>query len=273
MALHFDKEWRAAEVNAEVMDDMMLLNEIAWEQKMRFIRATAEHKWGAGLTCYVAGPMRGIPEWNFPAFRVAAVMLRGWGFEVFSPAERDIEKGWDSEYPNARPLWEYMTDDLPMVAKSSVVFFLNGWRESQGATLEYLVARSLGIPCYEYDTLDLAVPLEEEDEAPVVEGRHPNSARFHEILESLGALHDQKQADYGRGDDPFANVRGSQDWGVDPWVGAMVRANDKIRRLQSFIANGTLKNESVDDSLRDLAVYAIIALVLFEQQQAEGRSW
>jgi len=96
--------------------------------------------------------------------------------------------------------------------------------------------------------------------------RHPNSARFHELLEQMGDLHDRKQADYGKGDDPFANVRGSEDFGVDPWIGAMVRLNDKIRRLQSLIANGALKNESAYDSFRDIAVYAIIALVLFEEQ-------
>lgn len=39
--------------------------------------------------------------------------------------------------------------------------------------------------------------------------RHPNSARFHEILEELGALHDKKQMDYGRADDPFANINAS----------------------------------------------------------------
>lgn len=97
--------------------------------------------------------------------------------------------------------------------------------------------------------------------------RHPNSARFHEILKELGDLHDKKQADYGRGDDPFANVRASSDWGVSGWVGAMIRGSDKLRRLQSLIANGKLANESAEDSLRDLAVYSIIALVLFEQEQ------
>lgn len=96
--------------------------------------------------------------------------------------------------------------------------------------------------------------------------RHPNSARFHELLAELGELHDRKQADYGRDDDPFANVRASEDWGVPAWVGAMVRATDKVRRLQALTQNGKLDNESADDSLRDLAVYAVIALVLFEQK-------
>ena len=99
---------------------------------------------------------------------------------------------------------------------------------------------------------------------PKVE-RHPASARFHAILSELGSLHDSKQADYGTTSDPFANVRGSSEWGIEPWVGAMVRATDKVRRLQSFLKHGKLRNESVDDSLRDLAVYAIIALVLFEE--------
>jgi hypothetical protein len=100
--------------------------------------------------------------------------------------------------------------------------------------------------------------------------RHPNSARFHEILAELGALHDRKQQDYGRGDDPFYNIRASQNWGVKPWVGAMVRLSDKIQRLQSLIANGKLANESAEDSLRDIPVYGIIALVLFEQEEKRG---
>lgn len=91
------------------------------------------------------------------------------------------------------------------------------------------------------------------------------SQRFHEILSELATLHDVKQADYGREDDPFANVRASEDFGIEGWVGALVRANDKMRRLQTFSKRGSLVNESVEDSLRDLAVYAVIALVLFEQ--------
>lgn len=95
--------------------------------------------------------------------------------------------------------------------------------------------------------------------------RHPASARFHEILSELGDLHDRKQADYGRGNDPFSNVRSSEEWGVLGWVGALVRGTDKLRRLQSLLRKGKLENESAEDSLRDLAVYSIIALVLFEE--------
>lgn len=97
--------------------------------------------------------------------------------------------------------------------------------------------------------------------------RHPLSARFHVILEELGRLHDQKQADYGQPSDPFANIRSSLVWGVQPWVGAMVRLTDKVKRLQRAALGGILVNESVIDSFNDIAVYAVIARCLYEQSQ------
>lgn len=101
--------------------------------------------------------------------------------------------------------------------------------------------------------------------------RHPGSDKFHRILSELGELHDRKQADYGVVGDPFRNVRNSEDFGIPPWVGAIVRANDKMRRLQTAaqqVVAGkdvSLKNESIIDSFRDLAVYAVIAEVLYEE--------
>lgn len=96
--------------------------------------------------------------------------------------------------------------------------------------------------------------------------RHPLSERFHELLAEVGELHDLKQADYGLDDDPFANVRASAEWGLPAWIGAMVRGTDKVRRLQTFARKGELKNESVIDAFMDLAVYAIIARILYEEE-------
>ena len=103
-------------------------------------------------------------------------------------------------------------------------------------------------------------------EKPVTSvARHKNSARFHALLAEAGRMHDRKQADYGRDDDPFANVRASEEWGMPGWVGAMLRASDKMRRLQSLAQNGRLSNESATDSFMDIAVYALIAHVLYEE--------
>ena len=75
-----------------------------------------------------------------------------------------------------------------------------------------------------------------------------------------------KSQGYGTNDDPLANVRGSTEWGVPGWQGAMIRAQDKIRRLQAYAVRGELPYESVEDAFKDLASYAIIGLVLFEQE-------
>lgn len=95
--------------------------------------------------------------------------------------------------------------------------------------------------------------------------------RFHKLLREIGELHDKKQEDYGRGSDPFANVRQSSEWGLAPWIGAMVRAGDKFKRLQKAARGGTMANESVEDSMMDLAVYSLIALVLYREEN-EGDS-
>ena len=91
--------------------------------------------------------------------------------------------------------------------------------------------------------------------------------RFHAILEEIGKLHDKKSQDYGTGADPYANVRASAEFGIPPWVGAVLRANDKTTRIKSFLKKGSLANESLEDSLMDNAVYYIIALILYREQK------
>lgn len=86
------------------------------------------------------------------------------------------------------------------------------------------------------------------------------------LLDEMRDLHVRKAADYGRGADPLANCRASAEFGIPAWVGVMVRANDKVHRIKSFIQNGSLKNESIEDSLMDLAAYALIALTLYREE-------
>ena len=101
-----------------------------------------------------------------------------------------------------------------------------------------------------------------------MEKRHPSSQRFHDILAELGDLHDKKQRDYGTDADPFNNVRaGARAWGIKPWIAAMLRATDKLHRLQKFADARELANESVIDAFDDLAVYAVIARVMYEEEE------
>lgn len=88
---------------------------------------------------------------------------------------------------------------------------------------------------------------------------------FEGVIDEVLAMHRKKGADYGTAEDFFANVSASKEWGIDPWVGAMMRANDKIVRLQAYAKGSTLQNEGVEDSLLDIATYSVIALCLFRR--------
>jgi hypothetical protein len=89
---------------------------------------------------------------------------------------------------------------------------------------------------------------------------------FEKVIEEVLEMHRRKGADYGTDDDFFANVSASAQWGIEPWVGAMMRANDKVVRLQSAAKGSSLKNEGIEDSLLDIATYAVIALCLLRRE-------
>lgn len=102
-------------------------------------------------------------------------------------------------------------------------------------------------------------------------GGHPG---FRQVLSEMLSMHVKKGADYGTGEDIFANIRASEEFGIPGWKGAVLRANDKMSRLKSFFVNGKLENESVTDSLLDLANYAVIALALYREENNQTEdSW
>lgn len=91
-------------------------------------------------TIYIAGPMSGLPDFNYPAFRAAQAKLEK-GYEVLCPV--DSEKLNDTGAPQT---WEwYMRHALGMVMRAEAVCLLPGWMESRGAKLEVQVAEALGL--------------------------------------------------------------------------------------------------------------------------------
>ncbi len=84
---------------------------------------------------YLAGPMTGIPEYNFPAFNAKAKELRAKGYQVVNPAEHGVHD-WAT--------WEdYLRYDLAQVATCGAIYFLSGWESSRGACFEAVIARTL----------------------------------------------------------------------------------------------------------------------------------
>ena len=111
---------------------------------------------------------------------------------------------------------------------------------------------------------------ESNDEPDPLHEMHPSSAAFRQALDEVWQMHRSKSHDYGSEDDPLANIRnGAEFVGIEPWRAAMVRLSDKVTRLATFNRTGELHYEAVEDSLLDLASYALLVLVLRRQDAAD----
>lgn len=109
------------------------------------------------MKIYLAGPMRGRPSFNFPAFFEAAKELRSLGHEVFNPAERDVnlhgEKLMDNptgEVSKIAPelnfsLRQAMAADSEYIClEADAIALLPGWEKSKGAFAEHALSVALG---------------------------------------------------------------------------------------------------------------------------------
>jgi Domain of unknown function (DUF4406) len=114
---------------------------------------------------YLAGPMSGLPQFNFPAFFDAAIKLRAQGFEVVSPAEIDNEEdkgaalsSTDGDNRNLATMnnktWgDFLARDVKLLADTGIqgIVFLPNWMKSKGAKLEAFVGLLQGFSFWEYD--------------------------------------------------------------------------------------------------------------------------
>lgn len=123
----------------------------------------------SGESIYVAGPMRGLPEHNYPAFNSAAAMLRAAGAHVVNPVE--VNHGADDD--GTQPPEFYVRRDLTAMlgvrapgalgfgsAGCNAIALLPGWERSVGARCEATVALTLGFRFYDATTGEQIAPPE-----------------------------------------------------------------------------------------------------------------
>ena len=140
-------------------------------------------------TLYVAGPMTGYPDFNYPAFNDAAASLRARGFNVLNPVDAEQH----NPTPGTPQAWDwYMRHALRMVLESSGVALLDGWRDSRGAVLEVTVAKALRLDVRPLDAWLTSTP----QAAPLT----PIEAKVQQALERLEreAQHSWRRDRYGQ---------------------------------------------------------------------------
>ncbi len=191
------------------------------------------------MKLYIAGPMTGHPEWNFPAFRGAAQELRRRDFEVLSPAEMDEQDfGFDGtgEPPQDMSLHDILARDLAALDGCDGIVLLEGWEHSKGTAVELAYARAKGMPVYLYR-----------------DGDAVSETNASALVEAERLVHGDRHNDYGHPVDDF--TRTGRMWGailgwsapVPPHTVALCMAAVKISREC---------NRHKRDNLVDLAGYA-----------------
>jgi hypothetical protein len=113
---------------------------------------------------YLAGPMSGYPQFNFPAFYAAAAALRSQGFDVVSPAELDDKedsgaalKSKDGDVNDrtiVKKTWgDFLARDVKLLADEGIqgIVFLPNWQASKGAKLEAYVGLIQKFEFWTYD--------------------------------------------------------------------------------------------------------------------------
>lgn len=112
---------------------------------------------------YIAGPMRGYPDLNFPAFHDAADRFRRAGWTVRNP----VEIGRETFGPSSDAVSPagFLRADLRAILDCDAMALLPGWERSTGAKAEASVAVTLGFSFYD------AVTMEEIDAPTLIEIR------------------------------------------------------------------------------------------------------
>ena len=99
------------------------------------------------LRVYIAGPMRGLPDFNIKAFNKAEKKLTKLSiYEPYNPARNDKSLGLKAkELVSKKGLRKVMKRDLLELCSCECIYMLRGWEKSEGAIIEHRLATMLGL--------------------------------------------------------------------------------------------------------------------------------
>lgn len=200
-------------------------------------------------TVYIAGPMRRIKRFNFPAFDAARDTLEVLGFAVISPADLDRANGFDeTAFPDdydwvdlgsiGFSLHSAIDRDVAALKKCNAIYMLNGWETSKGATAEKALAEWMGLcVMYQSDT---------------------GSLNPEDILEeALRITRGDRNASYGPPDQDFRRTAAMWSANFEQLLReGIVFEPEHVAQAMILLKLSRLQHSRTRDSVVDLAGYA-----------------
>ncbi|WP_138751100.1 DUF4406 domain-containing protein [Paenibacillus sinopodophylli] len=180
---------------------------------------------------YIAGPMTGITDSNYPAFNKAAAEWEAKGYYTLNPVDNDDNSG-NQTYA------DFIRAGLFQLLQADSIALLPGWENSKGAKLERHIAKILGLTIYE----------------PV-----PPVRTWSAFLDEAIAVFITKNTDYDsrfmRALVHYNSIRGYEA-ARTIWAWEVEK---KLDRCRTWIKRGelTVKGEGVRDSVVDLFNYTV----------------
>lgn len=208
------------------------------------------------MMVYLAGPMRGYPEFNFPLFfEVEEALKQQQGWEVLSPARMDRQLGFDPKNLKGTEqelaflgfdLGDAMRRDLNAITQCDGICLLPGWEKSRGARVEAQVANEINLAFYEWDPV-LRRPR------PFVYGQAPQSEETKQTIldEAKMLVHGPRQESYGHPIDDFTRTASI----MSAILGHEVRA-EQVPLLMIAVKLSRECHRPKRDNVVDLAGYA-----------------
>jgi hypothetical protein len=170
---------------------------------------------------YIAGPMSGLPDYNFPAFHEAAYGLRLLHHDPLNPAT-SFDGRQDLEYEM------YIREAVRMVAAADAILMLPNWQSSKGARMELHVACTIGMPTFvQNDTWSAFPVLEPREYKPfdVAMNLVCEHLGIPDHIEGVSITWGEENEDCSVGEDEVGEINASTGVGeaVSEYLSALVR--------------------------------------------------
>ena len=208
------------------------------------------------MKIYIAGPMTGYKDFNFPAFYEAEERFKKFGYIVFNPARMDEElDGFDPTKPITRPelqihLRQSFARDIECISQCDAIALLPGWEDSVGVDIEFRFAKMIGLKFFDAVTCEEIFPQK----------NNPNESI---TLEAHRLVNGDRNKDYGHPGEDFERIR--KLWSV--LFGHEVKI-EHVPLAMILVKTSRLMNKVKRDSFTDIAGYADAGYQAYQYQES-----